>query len=160
MKNIKIQDERILSQRRKIQSDGFGVLFFGLLISIVLQKFIFDAPFSQYASEFILLMVAAIYVEARNIIKGSGTYNMDFSGQILVVIHSVVSGLAIAALATTFNTINLGIEQMGGAGGIAVASLITFAFGSLISFVVFQILFMINTKRQKQIDEKYIDAHE
>ena len=160
MKNIKIQDERILSQRRKIQSDGFGVLFFGLLISIVLQKFIFDAPFSQYASEFILLMVAAIYVEARNIINGSGTYSMDFSGQNLVVIHSIVCGLAIAALATTFNIINLGINQMGGAGGIVVTSFITFVFGVLISFVVLQIIFMINTKRQKQIDEKYIDEDE
>ena len=155
MKNVNIQDERIVSQRRKIQSDAFGVLFLGLLISILLQKFMFNAPFSQYAAEFILLIVSAIYVEGRNIIAGSGTYSIDFSGQTLVVIHSVVSGLAIAAIATTFNAINLGAEQMGGVGGIAITTLITFASGALISFIVFQFLFMINKKRQKQIDDKY-----
>jgi hypothetical protein len=157
MKNVNIQDERIVSQRRKIQSDAFGILFWGLLISILLQKFMFNASFSEYAAEFILLIVSAIYVESRNIIVGSGSYSIDFSGQTLVVIHSVVSGLAITAIATTFNAINLGAEQMGGAGGIAITALITFASGALISFVVFQFLFMINKKKQKQIDEKYND---
>jgi hypothetical protein len=158
MKNVNIQDERILSLRRKIQSDAFGVLFWGLFISILLQKFMFNAPFADYAAEFILLIVSAIYVEGRNIITGSGTYSIDFSGQKLVVIHSVVSGLAIAAIATTFNTINLGSEQMGSAGGIAITTLITFASGALISFFVFQILFVINKKKQKLIDEKYNDT--
>ncbi len=158
MKNVNIQDERILSQRRKVQSDAFGLLFWGLFISILLQKFMFNASFSEYATEFILLIVSAIYVEGRNIIAGSGSYNIDFSGQALVVINSVVSGLAIAAIATTFNVMNLGSEQMGGTGGIALTTLITFASGTLISFIVFQFLFMINKKKQKQIDEKYNDA--
>ncbi|MFO8087905.1 MAG: DUF6773 family protein [Bacteroidales bacterium] len=160
MKNLEIKDERIVSQRRKTQSDAFGVLFLGLLISILLQKFMFNAPFSQYAAEFILLIVSAIYVEGRNIITGSGTYSKDFSGQTLVVIHSVVSGLAIAAIAITFNAMDLGVEQMGGVGGIAITTMITFLSGALISFVVFQLLFMINKKRQQQIDEKYIDTDE
>jgi len=118
----------------------------------------FNASFSEYAAEFILLIVSAIYVEGRNIIAGSGSYSIDFSGQTLVVIHSVVSGLAIAAIATTFNAINLGAEQMGGAGGIAITILITIASGALISFIVFQILFMINKKKQKIVDEKYNDT--
>lgn len=157
MKNVNIQDERIVSQRRKIQSDAFGVLFWGLLISILLQKFMFNASFSEYTAEFILLIVSAIYVEGRNILVGSGSYSIDFSGQTLVVIHSFVSGLAIAAIATTFNAINLGAEQMGGASGIVITTMITFASGALISFIVFQFLFMINKKKQNQIDEKYND---
>ncbi|MDF1617175.1 DUF6773 family protein [Petrocella sp. FN5] len=160
MKKTNIQDERIISLRRKIQSDAFGVLFVGLLISILLQKIMFNAPFSQYAAEFILLMVSAIYVEGRNIIVGSGTYSVDLSGQTLVMIHSLVSGLAIAAISTTFNVINHGVEQMGGIGGLAITTLITFAFGALLSFIVFQLLYMINKKKQKQIDEKYLDADE
>ncbi|PKM58180.1 MAG: hypothetical protein CVU98_02345 [Firmicutes bacterium HGW-Firmicutes-3] len=160
MKNVNIQDERIISLRRKIQSDAFGVLFVGLLISILLQKIMFNAPFSQYAAEFILLIVSAIYVEGRNIIVGSGTYSVDFSGQTLVMIHSVVSGLAIATISTTFNAINLGVEQMGGAGGFTITTLITFAFGALISFIVFQLLYMINKNKQKKIDEKYMDTDE
>lgn len=160
MKNVYIQDERIVSQRRKIGSDAFGILYFGLLISILLQKFMFNASFSQYTAEFILLMVSAIYVASRNIIVGSGLFSTDFRGQKLVIINSVVCGLTISAVATTFNVINLGLEQMGGAKGIAITALITFTSGLLISFIAFQLLFMINKKRQKQIDDQYNDTDE
>lgn len=158
MKNGYMQDERIVFQKRKVQSDAFGLLFWGLFISILLQKFMLNASFSEYAAEFILLMVSAIYVEFRNIIAGSGSYSIDFSGQVIVVIHSVVSGLTIATISTTYNAINLGAEQMGGVSGIAITTLITFVFGALISFAVFQLLFMINKKKQKQLDEKYNDT--
>lgn len=37
MKNNKIQDERILFTRRKIQSKAYGWLLYGLMISIIVQ---------------------------------------------------------------------------------------------------------------------------
>jgi hypothetical protein len=62
MKKVNIQDERIVYQKRKIGSDAFGIIYFGLIISILLQQFMFDAPFSQYAAEFVLFVVAAVYI--------------------------------------------------------------------------------------------------
>jgi hypothetical protein len=95
----------------KIGDEIEVILYFGLLISILLQQFMFNAPFSQYAAEFILLMVSAAYVVARNIIVGSGLYNTSFSGQKLVVINSVVCGFTIAAVTTSLNVINLGFHS-------------------------------------------------
>lgn len=160
MKNINIQDERIIFQKRKIGSDAFGIIFYGLLISILIQQYMFDAPFPQYAAEFILFMVAAIYVVCRNIIVGNNLFNNSFKGQKIVVINSVVCGLTIAVITTTFNTMNYGFEKMGGATLIAITAFITFFCGALTSFIGFEILYILNKKRQKQIDDKYNDSDE
>lgn len=160
MKKDNIQDERIVSQKRKIGSDAFGIVFYGLLISILIQQYMFDASFSQYAAEFILFVVAAIYVVFGNIIVGNNLFNNSFKGQKMVIINSVVCGLTISVITTTFNTINYGFEKMGGTSLIAITSLITFFSGALTSFIGFEVLYLINKKRQKQIDDKYNDIDE
>ncbi|WP_019230076.1 DUF6773 family protein [Sedimentibacter sp. B4] len=160
MKKDNIQDERIVSQKRKIGSDAFGIVFYGLLISILIQQYMFDAPFSQYAAEFILFMVSAIYVVGRNIIVGNNLFSNSFKGQKMVVINSVVCGLTIAVITTTFNTMNYGYEKMGGASLIAITAFITFFCGALTSFIGFEILYILNKKRQKQIDDMYNDSDE
>jgi hypothetical protein len=160
MKKDNIQDERIVSQKRKIGSDAFGIVFYGLLISILIQQYMFDAPFSQYAAEFILFMAAAIYVVCRNIIVGNNLFNNSFKGQKMVVINSVVCGLTISIITTTFNTMNLGLEKMGGIPLIAITSLITFFCGAITSFIGFEVLYILNKKRQQQIDDKYNDSDE
>lgn len=48
MKKQAIIDERVLLQKSKIGSDGFQILLIGLIASILIQQYIFDAPFSQY----------------------------------------------------------------------------------------------------------------
>ena len=55
MRKAYIQDERIVLQRRKVGSDAFGILFYGLLASVLAQQFIL-CTFSQYAAELILLL--------------------------------------------------------------------------------------------------------
>ncbi|PKM85033.1 MAG: hypothetical protein CVU86_04030 [Firmicutes bacterium HGW-Firmicutes-11] len=160
MKNFKIQDERIVTQKRKIGSDAFGIVYFGLIASILLQQFMFDAPFSQYAAEFIFVMIAAIYVVSRNIIAGNNLFTETFKGQKIVVLNSIVCGVTIAVITTALNTTNLGLEQMGGATGIAMATLITFACGAIVAFIGFELLYIINKKRQDQMDAKYIDSDE
>lgn len=51
MKNIKNQDERVISQRRKIQSDGFQFLIYALFLSVLIQQIFLQAPPSQYMAE-------------------------------------------------------------------------------------------------------------
>ncbi len=135
MKKVNIQDERIIFQKRKIGSDAFLIIYFGLIASILIQQFLFGAPFSQYAAEFILFMVAAIYVVGRSIIMGNNLYDNSINGQKMVVINSVVCGLTITAVTITLNTINLGLEKMGGTTGIAITALATFSCGVLASFI-------------------------
>ncbi|MCF8019323.1 MAG: hypothetical protein K9L62_07930 [Vallitaleaceae bacterium] len=160
MKKTNIQDERIVLQKRKIGSDAFGIMYFGLIFSILLQQFMFDAPFSQYAAEFILFFVAAIYVVARNIMVGNDLFNNSFKGQKIVIINAIVCGFTITSISTTLNTINEGIEKMGGTSGIVITAFITFIVGALTSFIGFEILYILNKKKQKKIDEKYMDVDE
>ncbi len=51
-----IQDERILQQRRFIQSRGYAYLVLILAVSVLVQQFVLHAPFAQYAVEFFLLI--------------------------------------------------------------------------------------------------------
>ena len=61
MKNIKNQDERVVNQRRKIQSDGYQLLVYALLISVVVQQFLLQTPPSQYMAEFLCLVGIGFY---------------------------------------------------------------------------------------------------
>lgn len=160
MKKVNIQDERIVSQKRKIGSDAFGIIYFGLIVSILLQQFMFDASFSQYAAEFVLFMVAAVYIVVRNIIVGNNLFGDSFNGQKMVIINSLVCGITITAISTTLNSVNYGLEKMGGSTGIALTALFTFTSGAFVSFIGFEVLYIMNKKRQKQIDDKYNDADE
>lgn len=160
MKREKIQDERIIFQKQKIGSDAFGIVFFGLLISVLLQQFVFEATFSQYAAEFILFVVAAIYIIVRNIMVGIDLFGDSAIGQKTVILNCIVTGITIATITTTLNTINFGLEKMGGVSGVAMTAIITFVSGALITFIGFELLYLINKKRQKHLDDKYDDKEE
>jgi len=110
MRKAYIQDERIVLQRRKVGSDAFGILFYGLLASVLVQQFILLAPFSQYAAELILLLAASIYVAIGNIVVGNNLFYDSNNGQKTVVINSVVTGIVVAMIVTAFNSINYGLE--------------------------------------------------
>lgn len=157
MKKEKIQDERVISQKRKIGSDAFGIVFFGLLVSILFQQLMFNAPFSQYAAEFILFVVASIYIIVRNIMVGIDLFGDSAIGQKTVILNCIVTGITIAVITTTLNTINFGLEKMGGVSGLALTAIITFVSGALITFMGFELLYLINKKRQKQLDDKFRD---
>ena len=61
MKENEIQDERILLERRKIQSKGYAYVVTILLISVIVQQFFLKAPFAQYAVEFYVLLGCGFY---------------------------------------------------------------------------------------------------
>jgi len=104
MKNVKNQDERVLAQRRKIQSDGFQLLIYTLLLSVLVQQFFLQAPPSQYMAEFLCLVGAGFYNLIRNLNLGDDFYcdnkgsgkrlfkNALFSGVGSVILFAVLSG--------------------------------------------------------------------
>lgn len=104
MKNVKNQDERVLTQRRKIQSDGFQLLIYALLISVVVQQFFLQAPPSQYMVEFLCLVGAGFYNLIRNLNIGNDFYcddsgsgkrlfkNAIFSGVGSVILFAILTG--------------------------------------------------------------------
>lgn len=70
-----IQDERILQQRRFIQSRGYTYLVLILAVSVLVQQFVLHAPFAQYAVEFFLLIGCGIYNLVSNCTRGIDIVN-------------------------------------------------------------------------------------
>lgn len=104
MKSVQNQDERILAQKRKIQSYGYQLLVYALLISIVIQQFFLQAPPSQFMGELLCLIGAGIYFTIRHLNLGDEFYcdnngsgkrlfrNALISGVGTVIIYTFLTG--------------------------------------------------------------------
>lgn len=159
MRNQKIQDERILMQKRKIGSDAFQITFYGLLLSVLVQQYMFNAPFSQYAVEIILFIAISIYIIIRNIMVGNDLFESSKHSPKIVVINSLVSGLVITIINTTLNYIKLGDLFKTNSLNTILISAMTFLCATIISFIGFEILYLINKRKQKQI-QSILDSDE
>lgn len=158
--NNKIVDERILSQKRKIQSDGFQLLSIGLLISALIQEFVYNAPFSQYGPELILFIAASAYVLIRNIRIGNDVFPSLGSGKKLIFINSIVCGLTVTVVSVISNYGRLGAMVTTDIGNTIFVSLITFICGAVGSGIAFSILYRINRKRQQELEKQLNDDDE
>lgn len=160
MKKEIVQDERVLSQKRKIGNDAFQIIFLGLFLSIFVQSYIFNADFSQYAVEVILLIVGALYVIVRNITVGNNIFESNKVNQRFVIINSIICGIVVVVINTTLNYIKFRDIFKNEMADMLIASLITFLCASASTFVVLQGLYLINKKKQMKIDSKLDDEEE
>ncbi len=160
MLNQKNHDERVLAQKRKIQSDAFVILFFGLLLSVLIQQFILNAPISQYIVEFIFFISSSIYLLIRNILDGNDIFSSSKSIQKLIIINSLVCGLTITIITTALNYIKLGNSFKTDFTNTLFISLITFLCCTAIAFLAFKLLYIANMKRKQQIENKFKEEDE
>lgn len=143
MKNNKIQDERILLERRKIQSEAYGWLVSGLMISIIIQQFFMNAPFAQYAVEFFALIGCGLFISIRHFKKGIDIWNPNGEGKKKLLLQTVVSGIASAILFAVLS------------GEYDIKNLVLYFVTFLLFFFVFRsVMITINKKKQQVIDNK------
>lgn len=111
MKNNIIHNEGILSQKRKIQSDALQIVSYFLLISIIVQQFLLNAPVSQFAVELISIVGIGLYVIIRNMKLGLNimSSNIMSTKEILSngIFTAIMSTLFIIILAGEQNPLNL-----------------------------------------------------
>ena len=143
MSNNKIQDERILLERRKIQSTAYAWIVMILLISIVVQQFLMKAPFAQYAVELFLLIGCGLYNIIGNLKRGIDIWNPSGESKIKLLLNTVISGIA-SVILFAFLSGEYGIKSLAGYFLTFVA--IFFAFRLL--------MIKINNKKQKSIEER------
>ncbi|MGF7143317.1 putative copper export protein [Anaerotaenia torta] len=160
MSSQKINDERVLAQKRKIQSDAFAILFFGLLLSVLIQQIMFNAPVSQYIVEFIFFISASIYLLVRNIMYGNDIFSPNKPGHRSVIINSLVCGLTITVIHTTLNYMRLGSLFTTDFTNTLLVTLITFLCSTIIAFVAFELLYIVSEKKKQQIETKFKDDDE
>ena len=75
--NNNINDERILSERRRIQSRGYTYIIYALVTSIVIKMVFMDAGFEMYASELIILVGSGLYMIIANYSKGINIWSIN-----------------------------------------------------------------------------------
>lgn len=151
-------DERVLTQKRKIGSDAFQILFFGLLVSVLVQQYFFNAPFAQYAVEIVLFIAVSIYVITRNLMVGNDLFASKKGGQAIVVVNSLVCGFTVAVINTVLNYAKYGEKvKLPIAVNTALVAGITFISAAATAFVALELLYLVNKKMQKNIEERLND---
>lgn len=66
----RIEDERILIEKRKINSRAFSYAYIGLWILLVYRQFVLNQEPSQYWDILVLTLGISFYVLIRNVFKG------------------------------------------------------------------------------------------
>ena len=158
MNEKKILDERVVAERREINSEAFRIVMFALLCSIFLQRYLLNAPFIQYAVELICVAGIFIYTTVRYIKRGLNVFGEKKLAKSTLLVNSIVVGIIV----TASNGICKYVEYTEHHENIQIGSFITtlaitFICASISVFAVLLCLSYINTRRQakiqKQLDE-------
>ncbi|MGI6453039.1 MAG: DUF6773 family protein [Syntrophomonadaceae bacterium] len=156
MKDL-IQDERTVAQKRKIGSETCNLLLLALIISILVQQYVYNLPFSHYAAEFICFLGACAYLLVRHIASGNDLYSSKNRRIKFVLLNSLVCGFTICVVTGIANYARYGdnanpfiwLTTLG----------ITFLSGTLAAFLGFSLVHYLN-KRKQQAIENELDEEE
>ena len=143
MNDKKILDERILAERRKIQSRAYAYIIYILLIAVIWQKFFMNAKFAQYSVELFILIACGIYNIIANYIKGIDIWNSVQVSKKQMFLNTVISGLIVSTLYAVFSGqhefYNLAIFFL------------TYVF---FFFVIRYVMTFFNKRKQEKIDKE------
>lgn len=155
MNNHNMRDERVVSQRLKINNEAYGIIMVVLIVSILIQQFLLDAPFTQYAAEFIAFFGISIYVIVRNMTLGLNLFGDGKRAKKIPWINSIVLGMTVTAINGILNYSKYSEHyQADGIWLFLAGLLIMFVSVSALCFALLFFLNYLNRKRQKKIDEQ------
>ncbi len=162
MKKQNSQDERVVAQRRKIISEAYDILMIALLCSMLVQQFLLNAPFEQYAVEFICFFGMSLYLMIRHLTLGLNIYGEGKRAKTIPIMNSIVTGIVVTAITGVSNYTQYAEHYKEDGIGYFIAVLaITFISATVFSFVVLYCFHYLNKKKQariqKQLDEKEQD---
>lgn len=162
MKTQSVEDERVAGQRRKINSEAYGILMIVLLCSIFVQEFLLKAPFEQYAVELIGFFGMSLYMIVRYITLGINIYGEGERAKATTFLNSVVAGIVVASMNGVLNYTQYSEKYSNDGIGYFLAMLaVTFISATIAVYVVLSCLNYLNTKNQakiqKRLDEKEQD---
>ena len=153
-----IQDERVVTQRRKIQSDGFSIMFIVLLISVLVQQFLFGAPFQQYAVELICFLGMSFYMIIRNIAVGNNIFGDSKRAKTIPLVNSLVTGITVTAINGVLNYARYSDKYQEDGIGFFIAVLgITFVSTTFFAFITMACISFLNKRKQASIQRQFDD---
>ena len=91
-----IQDERIIQENQRLNSIGFAILYFGLLLDLIYRQFILQEHISGHWDLFLLFIGVSFFLAFKRVGAGLLTYKFNWKRTLLS------SGFA-AVLVSIFN---------------------------------------------------------
>ena len=161
MKKQNPQDERIVMQRRKINSEANGILMMALLLSIIVQQFILNAPFEQYAVEFICFFGMSVYMIVRNMTLGLSIFGEGKRAKGITLLNSLTTGIVVTAINGVLNYTQYAKKYQEDGIGYFFAMLgITFISATAIVFLLLMCVNYLNKRKQAKIQKRLDDDEE
>ena len=159
MKKQNLQDERVVAQRRKINSEAYGILMIVLLGSMLVQQFLLNASFEQYVAEFICFFGMSLYMIVRYMTLGLNIYGEGKRANAITFVNSIVAGIVVTAINGVLNYTKYAEQYKEDGIGYFIAALaVTFISATVPVFLVLSYLNYLNKKKQakiqKQLDEE------
>ncbi len=149
MKNNVITDERILLERRKIQSTGYSWIINILIVAIIIEKLFLNAEFKEYAVELFILIGAGLYNTIAHYKSGIDIWNSQDSGKGKILINALAMG-AISLMLFIFISGNRNIVDL-----VCYFVIVSFSY-----FLGRTLMIHINRKRQQDINREIIDDND
>lgn len=160
MKRQNMQDERLSAQRRKINSEAYGILMIVLLASILVQQFLINAPFEQYAVEFICFFGMSIFIIVRYMTLGLNIFGEGKRAKNISLMNGLVAGITVTAINGVLNYTRYAEQYKEDGIGFFIATLVvTFISATVFVFGLLSCLNYLNKKRQSRI-QKQLDEDE
>jgi len=155
MKKQNTQDERVVAQRRKIHSEAYSILMMVLLASILVQQFLLNAPFEQYAVEFICFFGMSIYMIIRYLTFGLDIYGEGKRSKRIPLVNSMVVGITVTTINGVLNYTEYAERyQEDGIGYFITFLAVTFISAAVSAFAVLSYLDYLNKKKQAKIENQ------
>lgn len=148
-----MQDERVVAQRRKMYSEGFGILMIVLMASAIVKSFFLHAPFEQFAVELISFAGMAFYIVIRSLTLGLSINKEVKSPTRSALVNSLVVGAVVAAINGVLNYSQYSeLYAQDGIGYFAALLAVTFISATALSFAVLAIVGSVNKANQTVIN--------
>ena len=160
MKRQNMQDERDLEHQRKVSSEVDGILMTVLLVSTLVQQFYLNAPFKQYAVEYICFLGISSYKLVRYITMGLDINSEGKRAKIMPLINSLVAGITVTVINGISNYTRYAEYYIEDGIGYFIAVLaVTFISATVFCFIVMSFINHLNKIKQDKI-QKRLDKDE
>ena len=152
------QDERIVAQRRKINSEAYSIVMIVLLCSILVQQFLLKAPIEQYAVEMICFFGMSVYIIARYITLGLNLYGEGKRAKSNALLNSIFTGIVVTAINGVLNYTQYAERYQEDGIGYFIATLaVTFISATTIVFIMLSFIGYLNKIKQAEIHKRLDD---
>lgn len=134
----KIQDERVINEKRRINSNAFEICLLGLWGIILYRQFMLHQDPSEYRDIFLLVIGLSMYVVFNNIFKGIySTYRKKITAKKMILISALVGTISFSVVQAFMN--NYDLTKTKDIFKIIISNIVFFSVWILISFTMFKL---------------------